>query len=111
MDAGEVKAFLGGDGGWDELNKLDGAAKVDPKVAKALQDSAIHFKTTFGTMSGRQVLTELVEMTINQPCFLPNEGLNPEQMGFVREGQNSIVRYIQQQIKKADGSRDMSFMD
>lgn len=110
MDQSEVTTFLEG-GGWSEINKLDGAAKVDPKVAKALLDSALHFKATFGTASGRMVLAELIAMTIDKPCFVPNEGLKPEQMGFAREGQNSIVRYIQQKIKTAEGSQDMSFLD
>ena len=54
-----------------------------------------HFASCFNTPSGIIVLDYLKECTINQPCFVPlNSADTTTIVGYIREGQNSIVRNI-----------------
>ena len=52
----------------------------------------------FGSEEGRKVLTDLCAKTIEQPTWYPGEEASH---GFAREGQNSIVRMIEERIKRA----------
>lgn len=52
----------------------------------------------FGSPEGLKVLADLRSRTIEQPSWYPGE--DPSH-GFAREGQNSIVRMIEERIKRA----------
>ena len=60
------------------------------------------FHAAFSKGNGAKALKILRDMTIEQPCFNPEVGENAARMGFTREGQNSIVRYIEQQMQLAE---------
>lgn len=64
---------------------------------QAMLDASL-FRTCFETDAGKLVLDKLEQFTIEQPVVHANS----TQFGAgIREGQNSIVRYIQKQIKLA----------
>jgi hypothetical protein len=62
---------------------------------------AAQYRSCFNSRAGRAVLAHLHSITIAQPCFVPGvafhqcDGLSAEQNGFMREGQNSLVREIE----------------
>ena len=55
------------------------------------------YARTFSTEAGQKVLSHLRETTIERPCFTPGE--DPSH-GFMREGENEIVRGIERRIKR-----------
>lgn len=58
----------------------------------------VSFQNTFSTPHGKKVLAWLVEHTLESPTWWPAQ--KPE-YGYFREGQNSLMRQIQDKIKKA----------
>jgi len=76
---------------WDSLrdepeiaeNKLN---EIDKLVAKV-----------FSTKDGKELLLWLKNKTIDQPSFYPGEDAS---YGYIREGQNSIVREILQKLER-----------
>lgn len=61
-----------------------------------------HYKNVFATVSGQIVLADLLEIK-NQPTWDARLGLfNSIGHGFVREGQNHVIDYINTRILKAD---------
>jgi hypothetical protein len=52
----------------------------------------------FTSPEGQKVLMDLRSRTIEQPSWFPGEDASH---GFAREGQNSIVRMIEERIKRA----------
>lgn len=57
------------------------------------------FRRLFTTPEGIEVLEHLRAATLLQPTWNPNLGPNH---GYAREGQNSIVRYIEQRMRRAE---------
>ena len=55
------------------------------------------YARAFSTEAGAKVLSHLRETTIERPCFTAGE--DPSH-GFVREGQNEVVRGIERRIKR-----------
>jgi hypothetical protein len=55
------------------------------------------YARVFTTEAGAKVLSHLRETTIERPCFTPGE--DPSH-GFMREGENEIVRSIERRIKR-----------
>jgi hypothetical protein len=55
------------------------------------------YARTFSTEAGQKVLSHLRQTTIERPCFTPGE--DPSH-GFMREGENEIVRSIERRIKR-----------
>ena len=55
------------------------------------------FWRLFNTEDGQTVLEHLIAITIDQPAWTP--GADPS-YGYAREGQNSIIREIQQRIRR-----------
>ena len=78
--------------GWEGLdftqndNDVD-SINMDMKYAKV-----------FSTPEGKEVLENLKKMTIERPCWYP---VLPANYGYVREGQNMIVRGINRRIERA----------
>lgn len=74
-------------------------AKIGPskEAISAAEARNSIFKACFSTQSGQQVLTYLREKYLNKPvCVIDNI-----YYGYVREGQNSIIREIEEFIKGA----------
>ena len=55
------------------------------------------FWRLFNNEDGQTVLEHLIAITIDQPAWTP--GADPS-YGYAREGQNSIIREIQQRIRR-----------
>jgi|GEM_PF-409624 hypothetical protein len=84
--------------GWDGVNAENQPIKLTNQDLQKELD--IQFKRCFGTEYGQKVLEHLVNITINQPAWVPGADAS---FGYAREGQNSLVREIQQRIRRADG--------
>jgi|TARA_R100000479_G_scaffold151439_1_gene87216 hypothetical protein len=82
--------------GWEGIEVLDENVKSEPKDHQLELDKA--FARTFETEEGKKVLKHLIEKTLEQPTWIP--GLD-NSYGYAREGQNSIVREINQRIERA----------
>ena len=55
------------------------------------------YARAFTTEAGAKVLSHLRQTTIERPCF--TAGQDPS-FGFVREGENEVVRGIERRIKR-----------
>lgn len=82
--------------GWDDI---EGAPEILSETSGAPDALDLLFAKVFNNTEGRKVLKYLRDATIEQPCWVP--GADPSH-GFVREGQNALVRYIEARIRKAD---------
>ena len=78
--------------GWDEL-KGSPTEKVEEE-----QDIDFVFLRLFNTKDGKKILKFLEYKTVKQPTWYPGEEASH---GFVREGQNSIIRDITKRIERA----------
>lgn len=79
------------------LDDLDLADKEQQEIFKeAHKELNKHYAIVFNTPSGKKVLKHLKKCTLDQPTWIPNpqNGESAVQHGFIREGQNSIVRSI-----------------
>lgn len=112
MDQGLLSRLMGG-GGWDALKEGGAAASAKEGYEVELQryELAQTFAATFRSGPGAVVLDHLRQMTIEQPAFYLGSAdigggeiasLPADQQGFIREGQNSLVRYIEDRIRAAD---------
>ena len=81
------------------LDVLDSEDKINQEKMNALQQELNkQYSLCFSTPTGKKVLEHLIKCTIEQPTWIPSngnlDGQSTIQYGFVREGQNSIVRNI-----------------
>lgn len=84
---------------WD-LTQSQEALKRKEELKALMQEELNMCKMMdrlFSTDEGKRVMEYLVSKTLDLPVAVPNAG---EAMAYHREGQNSIIRFIQQQIKK-----------
>ena len=59
--------------------------------------------TCFRGAAGIKALKYLRSRTIELPCFAPDvQGENAVYMGFFREGQNSVIRLIEQLVQRTE---------
>tara|TARA_R100001440_G_scaffold15988_2_gene27098 strand:- start:4534 stop:4836 length:303 start_codon:yes stop_codon:yes gene_type:complete len=86
--------------GWDGLDA--DAELIRIHNTDLQRDIDIQFKRCFDTEAGQKVLEHLRSITIDQPAWVP--GAEPS-FGYAREGQNSIIREIEQRIKRANEPR------
>lgn len=93
-------------------NPMEAAGEASTKQKAAaverVRELAAQYRGTFNTPAGRAVLAHLRSVTVDQSVFVPGitypgaDGLSAEQQGFMREGQNSIVREIERYIAWED---------
>tara|TARA_B100001057_G_scaffold278486_1_gene278739 strand:- start:5263 stop:5568 length:306 start_codon:yes stop_codon:yes gene_type:complete len=83
--------------GWDGVNSNVETLRVSNRDQELGLD--ISFKKTFDTKDGKKVLEYLRKVTIEQPSWIPGAEAS---IGYSREGQNSIVREIEQRIRRAN---------
>ena len=83
--------------GWDGVDKS--VTHLELPNTSTQRDLDIQFKRCFDTEAGQKVLENLRAITIEQPAWIP--GADPS-FGYAREGQNSLVREIEQRIKRAN---------
>jgi hypothetical protein len=78
------------DGGWAAL-------LAQPAGEDATQDTVNKmYARVFSTTDGLKVVEHLRQKTLDQPCFSPGSDAS---YGFAREGQNSVVREIENRIR------------
>jgi hypothetical protein len=82
--------------GWDGV---DSSVTHLEMPNSAQRDIDIQFKRCFDSEAGKKVLEHLRTITVDQPAWVP--GADPS-FGYAREGQNSLVREIEQRIKRAN---------
>lgn len=83
--------------GWDGLDANVHHLRLNDADAQIKLDYA--YSKCFGTKEGKAVLEHLKQITLDQPCWVPGADTS---FGYAREGQNSIVREIQQRIRRAN---------
>lgn len=76
---------------WDELSLLDEQAIEHKEFINVTELNRLYARV-FNTEEGQKVLKHLRAITIEQPAFIPGEEAS---YGFCREGQNSLVREIE----------------
>tara|TARA_R100001163_G_scaffold57933_1_gene46051 strand:- start:19668 stop:19898 length:231 start_codon:yes stop_codon:yes gene_type:complete len=73
-----------------------------------VRELSANYRACFNTAAGRKVMAHMRSITIDQSCFVPGigftgaDGLSAEQNGFMREGQNSLVREIERYMTWED---------
>lgn len=100
---------LGG-AGWSELQKLIRGENVDPELLKQKRAETeerriFHEGLTYRAFGppgdGRLWLVEYLKVvTIDQPCYVLG---SDDRLGWIREGQNTIYRYIRDCIRNQEG--------
>ena len=81
------------DPGWEGVDAVVSHLPLN----KEQRELDLLYARTFRTEEGIKVLEHLKSITTDQPCWIP--GADPS-FGFAREGQNSIIREIEQRIKR-----------
>ena len=87
------------------LDSMDLEDKTNNAEIKRLQDEVNkQYASCFSTPAGKKVLEHLKKCTVDQPTWVPSagvlDGASTVHHGFVREGQNSIVRNIIDRINQ-----------
>lgn len=80
------------------MDALDELSALTPEQQQARMDAVRVIAQPFLTDEGRRCLMALRAMTIEQPAWVPGQDASH---GYSREGQDSIIRYIEQCIKTA----------
>lgn len=87
--------------GWGGLEEKPPNAEEEEQRAFARYEAAHAIAAPFMTPAGRQSLAKLKDMTTDKPSW-PAEGrggfYDTAMYGFVREGQNSVIRHIENMI-------------
>jgi hypothetical protein len=79
--------------GWDDIDEQAGLDEQDQP-----DDMNLLVAKTFGTDAGQKVLAWMRDFYIERPCWEPGADSS---LGMFREGQNSVVRDIEQRIRRA----------
>ena len=69
----------------------------EERAEPAASQMDIAYAELFNSPDGEKVLRHLKSITLDQPCWVP--GSDPS-YGFHREGQNSIIRQIENRIRR-----------
>lgn len=73
------------------------------RLEREAYELSVAFKKTFDTPTGRKVLKYLRDMTIENATWQASLGMEKGvPHGFAREGQNALVRHIEERIEQAD---------
>lgn len=78
---------------WDDLEEAPVFESEQPVV-----DLNLQMAKTFATDEGQKVLAWLREFYLERPCWQPG---SESSVGMFREGQNSVIRDIENRIRKA----------
>ena len=96
-------------GGWDgfQTPEQEAAAQTvsdedQERRALNIYDEDCVIRDCFTKDAGPAALKILRSMTVDQPCFNPEVAMNPAEFGFLREGQNSVIREIEKRIERAE---------
>ena len=86
--------------GWDGVNSTADTVRLNNISEQQAMD--LIYKRCFSTEAGQEVLKHLISITVDQPAWIPGADSS---YGFSREGQNSIVREIQQRIRRTENAK------
>lgn len=75
------------------------AEEATEQSQKELDELRKKFATVFSTQKGRDVLEHLFDKTLRRATWDPQVD-NPEQHGYYREGENSLVAYITKMVNE-----------
>tara|TARA_R100001015_G_C4630102_1_gene191471 strand:+ start:2267 stop:2551 length:285 start_codon:yes stop_codon:yes gene_type:complete len=78
--------------GWEGLD-----AVFSDEVQQSTQQDK-EFLDAFSTKSGQKVLHDLEKRFLQQPSWVPGSN---EHYGYYREGQNSVVNYMKNKMRRA----------
>lgn len=81
--------------GWDAINLIDNPAD---QPERPVDDADALIARVFSTSDGQKLMAGLREKFLEQPAWYA--GSDPS-LGYVREGQNSVVRYLENAIRRA----------
>jgi len=99
MSADDLDTILGG--GWDALND-ENTTKTRTANAREEHAYATRIARPFLTAAGRETLQMMRTVTVEATTWDAGLGPNAVNHGFWREGQNSIVRWIEKCIAIAE---------
>jgi len=85
------------DPGWDGVDADNEPIRL--KNMDLQRDMDIQFHRCFTTEAGKKVLEHLRSITIEQPAWVPGADAS---FGYAREGQNSLVREIEQRMRRTN---------
>lgn len=95
--------------GWSAFESPEQAAKSlkvsdeeRERRAQRLYDEDRIIRECFTQGTGPEALEILRSLTVDQPAFNPEIPVNAEYFGFLREGQNSLIREIEKRIARAE---------
>lgn len=80
----------------DEMSKIE---EINEQMAEEQRQIAKSYARVFSSENGKEVLEDLLSRTLRESVYMP-ERENPEVLGHIREGQNTLVRYIVQRINQ-----------
>lgn len=100
----DVKDAMTGNVGGEHFNLFDDDAieelqKQKEKMGEEYREIVKAYANVFSTEQGKKVIEDLLNRTLREAVYMP-ERENPEMLGHIREGQNSLVRYISQRIQQ-----------
>ena len=89
--------------GWDAIDGIDDSLRQQRAAALTNEeDMMIAYRHCFETPAGQVVLQDLERWLLRVSSWNPNEDFyKAAAQGFYREGQNSMVMYIREQINRA----------
>lgn len=89
----------------DDIYNIEEQQEINAK--KQQKEFAIlneKFAICFNTPCGKEVLQHLENMTTEKPTWIPGSN-DPVNNGFYREGQNSIISYINNKINQFNNDK------
>jgi hypothetical protein len=91
-------------GGWEALrNQLK--PNEDQQTKRDREKKLLCYKSIFSDPNGKVVLEDLRNFTVDRPTMpynCPADGALAQMFMNIREGQNDMVRYIEEQIRRGN---------
>lgn len=89
----------------DDIYNIEEVQKVNiEKQKQEFKNLNETFAICFNTPCGKKVLEYLENMTTKKPTWIPSS-VDSVNNGFYREGQNSIINYINNQINQFNNDK------
>lgn len=80
---------------------LTPASEETPKQLDEIKQMDLNIAKTFSSAAGKKTLKWLRDQTIELPTWQISDGLSGVMTGFAREGQNALIRLIEQRMRRA----------
>jgi len=109
-DAQDVMSGLGSvdsDFGLFDDDQTEKLQEEKEKMAEEHRELVRAYADVFSSPQGQKVIEDLLDRTLRESVFMP-ERENPNILGHIREGQNSIIRYISKRIVQGKNVKNLS---